>query len=258
MEKVKMNLIPTEKSTVSLSLSDFTILIYGGVKIGKSSFCSKFPRAFFIDANSGLGGLPVFKTKKVIETWEEVIQVCKELKSPENKKRFDVVIIDTIEELYDMCLLYVCQQLQQSGVTHPSDINNGKGDFGKTWKEVNKELGRCLRSLAAWGYGRVLISHARDKDKPEDTKIYYRPNLGKGAMNYVTSMANLILYFTHEMIDRKVKGTTEIRRVNTRVIRTLPTIKYMAGCHEINGKVLPDPMPLDFDNFIACFNKLIA
>ena len=250
-----MSLIPTERSGVSRSLSDFTILIYGSPKIGKSSFCAKFPKALFIDLNSGLNGFDIYKTP-VVTSWSQMLEIYKELKEPENRNKFDWIIFDTFPELYDLCLPAVTKAT--TGCSHPADVNNGRGDCGKTWKEITKRITNLIKGLASLGYGRILIAHVKEKETDFQTKItteYHKPNLGTGVGNSMASMSNMILYFRNEMMDSG--QPPNIIRKNFRVIRTKSSSKYLAGCQEINGKILPDPLPLDYEKFMGAFNELI-
>lgn len=250
-----MELVPKEKSIVSRTLSDYSTVIYGVAGIGKSSFGANFPKAYFIDTNSGLGGLAVYKSP-VITSWNQIIAIGMKLKTPEFQEFYDTVIIDTIEELYDLCLLYVCEQ---QGVEHPSDINQGKGDFGKTWKEVIKELNRFLKSLQVWGYGRVLISHVKEYTAPGSTEVIYRtPNLSGTALTSISSMSNLILYFRNERKQVQNVKTKVVSIQENRVIKTLPTTRYLAKCHEVKGRILPETIPLNYDIFMEHFNVLVS
>jgi len=248
-----MNLIPTEKSGVNRSIKDLTILIYGPPGIGKSSTCAKFPNVFFLDFNSGLGGLDVLKSP-VITKWEQVQQIYAELKQPKNKERIDWVVIDLVEEMYDIVLTYVSKK---KDVEHPSDINDGKGDFGKTWKEITKEISMLIRSLAVLGYGRILISHVRDKDTPNDTSKYLRPNLSKSVCTTISSMSNITLLFQNERLKGK-NSRGELMYKTVRRIRTIGTTKYAAKCQEVDGRILPDPIPLESGILIQELEKLVG
>lgn len=250
-----MNLVPTEKSGVLRKLTDFTITIYGEPKIGKSDFCSNFPKALFVDLNSGLGGYDILKTP-VITSWNQVLQVYAELKKEENKERYDWIIFDTLLDLYNLCLPAVTRRT--TDCDHPADVNNGRGDYGKTWGEITKEMSNLMRSLAALGYGRILIAHVKEKETDFNTKVvteFCKPNLGPGIGNTIASMSNIILYFRSER--HKIGKPPNQTYEDFRVIRTLSSSNYLAGCQRVNGKVLPDPIPLEYAKFMKAFEWLI-
>lgn len=248
-------LVPMQKSGANRKLSDLTILNYGKPKIGKSSLWAKLPKAFFLDLNSGLGGLDVYKSP-VITTWQQCLDIAKVLATPEKRAFFNWVVVDLIEEAYDMCLLHTCQKVD-SGITHPSDINGGKGDFGKTWKEVTKQLSCFIKYLGSLGYGRILISHVREKDKPTDSTIFCRPNMGNGINTAIMGLSNVILYSTKETLTRKDNNGL-IQYKEMRVMKTRETLQHMGGCHEIKGNLLPETIPLDYDILMKELHTLIG
>jgi hypothetical protein len=238
----KMNLIPTEKSKIEAGLSNLTLFIFGEPKIGKSSFCSQIPRALFLNTDAGLGGLEVFSTP-IITDWSQVVQVVNELSKQENKEKFDVIIIDTIEKLYLMAMDHVCSQLN---VSYPGDKGAG---FGKGWKILNEQMYRVITKIRSLGYGVVMISHTKEMEVEEPIKVKYVPNLGDSVRKVLTGMSDMILFFRGEPQMVKNSQTGEVRRVSKRVIRTRSSVYYEAGCRQKGGNILADPIPLDYGVF---------
>ena len=146
--KEKPSLLPTETTPPVSDLSNLIIFLYGGIKIGKSTFASKFPGALFLATEPGLGSLDVFQ--KDIETWDNMKAVCNELYRGDHK--FKTIVIDTADNLYKMCEAHICEQ---HGIVHESDL-----DWGKGWALVNNEFRRVLTTLAQMPEGLILTSHS--------------------------------------------------------------------------------------------------
>ena len=62
--------VPTQKTPPQVDLANQTILVYGPVKIGKSSFCALSDSALFLATKAGLNHLNVYQIP--IKTWEEL------------------------------------------------------------------------------------------------------------------------------------------------------------------------------------------
>ena len=55
--------LPTEKSKPSSRLGDYTWLIYGAKKIGKTSLVAQFPETLILSFEPGTKALEVFQTR---------------------------------------------------------------------------------------------------------------------------------------------------------------------------------------------------
>jgi hypothetical protein len=220
--------LPTEKSAASLSPDRVKALLYGPPKIGKSTFASKInpEHTLFIATEPGLGSLEVYEAP--VTTWAEFRAVGGEL--AKDPKHFEVVVIDTVDELYRMCSDHVCAEL---GIKHPSDA-----DYGKGWAAVSDEFRLRVGKLAGLGLGVWFVSHAEDREvkKKVGTKTVTQPTLSGQARKFLTGFVDFIFLATWE-------GDEEN---DVRVLRT-----QGAEHHEAGGRVpeaatpLPDPLPLD-------------
>lgn len=232
-----MTLLPTEKSIPSTSLEDYTVLIHGAPKIGKSTWCSQIPNALFLDMEAGLTALEVYKTP-LIENWETFLEGCVEI-SGTNK--FNAVVIDTVERAYQLCLTYVCTK---RGIEHPGTV---KKDFGAAWSAVTNEFYRVLTKLASLPIGLFLISHSKGVEVETRTETYTRmiPNLSEGVRKCLTQTVSTILYFTQ----RKTKDGIE------RIICCHPSLYYEAGTRIQQLKNIPEVMPMDYTAFASLFSS---
>ena len=234
-----MNL-PTQKTPPQVDLANQTILVYGPVKIGKSSFCALSDSALFLATEAGLNHLNVYQIP--IKTWEDLLAACAELVV--GKHNFKTVVVDTLDNAYKMCSEYICEK---HGIKHESDLGYGKG-----FALVNTEFHRVLNKLSLLPYGLFLISHTQEKEIEERTGKYtrYMPNLPDKARKTVAGMCDMVLYFDSEDEtddDGKVK--------QKRIIRTKPTRYYEAG--DRTGK-LPEIIEMDYEKFLIAYKLAVS
>ena len=83
--------LPVEKKKPSVDLWNYTILLYGESKIGKSTLLSQIPNVLFLNTGGGLEAIECFE--QPITTWEEFLQTGKDI--IEGKHEFKVIAIDT-------------------------------------------------------------------------------------------------------------------------------------------------------------------
>ena len=213
---------------------DLLAIIYGDIKIGKSSWCAKAPGAFFILTEPGHNYLRT--RRQSIVDWRQFLEVCAALATP--SADIQNVVIDTVDNLYSMCSAHVCRE---KGIEHESDLNYGKG-----WSFVSGEFKRAINRLAMLPYGIYFISHSRPLEIETRTGKITKmsPSLPKGGRTFILGLVDLVLYATAEDED-------------TRVIHTQPSVEFEAG--DRTGR-LPATLPLlpkddhsDFQYFIKAF-----
>lgn len=158
-EKLSLRL-PQEPSHASDDLSDYTGLLYGLKKIGKTSMCQYFDGAFFMMLEPGAKAMAVYQTvdedgkPRVVRSWAEFKEWVKLL---EKDKRFKIIIVDPVDRLYRLCEKAVCQKL---AISHPSEEEWGKG-----WGAVRDEFDEwVLGRLMNMGKGVIFISHAKEAE----------------------------------------------------------------------------------------------
>lgn len=235
-----MTPLPTEKSPRTLSPDRVKALLYGPPKIGKSTFVSHInpDHTLFISTEPGLGSLEVFESP--VTNWTEFREVGAEL--AKNRKQFEVVVIDTVDELYRMCADYVCAQL---GVKHPSDAEYGKG-----WAAVADEFRLRVGKIAGLGLGVWFISHAVDRE--------VNARVGKKTVTQST-LSGQGRQFLIGFVDFIFLATWEGEEGETRILRTQGSAHHEAGGRTPEGaKPLPDPLPFDADRLREEMAKSLA
>lgn len=228
-------MLPTKKTAPKTDLTDFTILVHGKQKYGKSTFCSMAPDALFLATEPGLNSLETYQVP--ITSWDDLLAAAGEI--AQGNHSFRTIVIDTIDLAYRMCADHVCRRAK---VEHESDLT-----FGKGFALVNNEFYRVLTKLGHLPYGLVLISHSQDREVETRTGKVVRtiPTLPDKARKIVLGMVDMILY-----VDLEPVAGPEGRPETRRVIRTKPSLTYEAG--DRTGR-LPEVLDLDFAKFVEAF-----
>ena len=234
-----MALIPTKKTAPTTRFEDMITLVYGAPKIGKSTFCSGFEDALFLDTEIGLKSLSIYRVG--IDSWEtfeaaytELLQMKKAGKLP-----FKTLIFDTVDNLYMLCTNYVCKQ---NNFKHPSDLGYGKG-----WDMVFKTFNGAMQAYRSLDLGMVYVSHVSLSEIETRVGKYTRADvsLSGQANKAIVPTCDFILYATTE---------SDKDGAEKRILRTKPSKHWNAG--DRTGK-LPENLPLDAKEFLKAFNEAI-
>lgn len=143
--------LPTERSSPVKKLGGYTILLFGRKKIGKTCLASQFPNAMFLMFEPGGKALSIYQES--MTSWRKFVRFVDLLIED---KKFNTVVLDTVDFAYDSCLEYVCSML---GIDHPADAGYGKG-----WNAVKQEFIKQLKRLMNSGKGIIFISHQKEKE----------------------------------------------------------------------------------------------
>ncbi|HOY62652.1 MAG TPA: ATP-binding protein [bacterium] len=229
---------PTPKKN---DLRSLTVLLHGGKKIGKSSFCAGMPNVVFAATEPGLGQLEVHQAP--IQSWQDFIDFCNAL--VEEKHGFQTVVIDTINNLYAFACRAVCEKHKVEYV----------GDFkaiGKGHVLANNMFYETMLKLANLPFGVWMIAHSVEKEIETRTEKYLKsvPQLPDKAAGQILGMADLILYADlHEERDENDKPHFR------RVLRTKPSKYFEAG--DRSG-LLPTIIDLDYGKFAEAYTTAVT
>jgi len=178
--------LPEEKSVPREDLGDYTVLLYGEKKIGKTSLAAQFPEALFMMFEPGGKGLSIYQ--QPITNWSEFKEYVRLLKGTD---RFKLVVIDTVDIAYDRCLTWVGKR---EGFVHPNDAN----DFGKSWQLVMKEFQSVIYDLIGTGRGVLFTSHSKETEFTEASGAKYNkvvPTMSGQVQKFVTGFVDIIGYY---------------------------------------------------------------
>lgn len=228
-----IDLMNLQKNKISRDLGSYMCFYYGNSKVGKSTLASKLygDDALFVATEKGYNALNVFAVD--LTSWNETSGLLRQLKMPEIKEKFKVIVIDTVDILFDLATSYI---LKINGCTDLSDK-----PFGKLYGEVDKIFNEFLLSITRLGYGLALIGHAKTQSKlakkgnNEVESDYTIPSLARRGYQIVAAMVDNIFYIT---IEEDEDGNQK------RVLKTRATNEYFAGSR---FKYLPETILLDAD-----------
>lgn len=174
------------------------IWIYGRPFCGKTTFANQFPDPLMIntDGNIRYVDAPYIRIRdevvvqgrqtKKTPAWVMFKDVVAELEKKQNS--FRTIVVDLLEDIYEYCRLYMCEEM---GISHESD------DSFRAWDKVRSEFLNTLKRLMALDYENiVLISHedtSKDITKKGGDKVTsIKPSLQDKVADKVSGMVDVV------------------------------------------------------------------
>lgn len=240
-----MDLTAIKPNVVSKSVASYTNLIYGVPKIGKTTLASKiYNERTIIGATEKGYKLLEGAMIQDITTWRDWLTFIGQLSKPEVKEMFDVVLVDTVDLLWDLAEKYV---LSMNKVKKLNEV-----PYGALYQELDKTFADSLNTIERLGYTLAFISHSKEESKE-------RPNLDENGMQKVEDDGTLSVIEYKRMVpslnkrglgivSKKVDNILFCNMVlgrdgkEHRAILTRDTLEYQAGTR---FKTLPAVLPLD-------------
>ena len=187
--------LPNAASEPSTEFADYSSLIYGDRKIGKTSLCSMFPDAFFFMFEPGGKALRIHQ--KPMPDWVHFLAYLDLLEATD---QYRTLIIDTADCMYDRSFEYCCAK---HGFDHPSD----EDDFGASWGKIEDEFSRAINRLLNMDRGVIFISHAKEvTQKSRYGQKYTRivPTMPNQANKVLTSVVDNWFYYEYKNSHRQL------------------------------------------------------
>ena len=172
------------------------IWVYGAPFSGKTTFATKAPdhyvlstdgNAQYVTDNYKVISDQVTKSGRIINrklAWEVFKE---ELETLEAGTKYKTIIVDLLEDTYEMCRIYMYNKL---GITHESD------DSFRAWDKVRTEYLSTMRRLMNLPYDIVLISHedtSKDITKKSGENITaIKPNITDKVANKIAGMVAMV------------------------------------------------------------------
>lgn len=232
-----MDLLAIEPHKISTDLSSYVTLIYGTPKAGKSSFMHKaFGKdALFVATEKGYLGLAGVMAVDT-PNWKTFRDVIKQLKKPEVQAKFKVIVIDTVDLLYDMAIKHI---IMINGVDKLGDI-----PFGGGYKLVDDLFRDALLEIQGLGYGMAFISHSTSITNEDTGNTKYTPSLNKRGAGIINKMVDTIGF---AYLKQGENG-------EERVLYLRETLAFTAGTR---FAYMPPVIPLDANTFKEEMSKAI-
>lgn len=219
------------------------VLVYGGEKVGKSTFAAGAPRPVFLGAEDGTERLDVERLQPT--TWEEALAWVGDLATDPHE--YKTLVVDPLGWFETM--------VHNSITGGNGSIEEYGGGFGKgytaavgKWREMLFALEKCWR---ARGMNIILVAHSQVKtfNNPEGP-AYDRYELAMNAKSagLLKQWADAVLFARLEVFAKAEKGQ-KARGFSSgaRVIHTSPCAAYDAGARW----KLPEQLPLSWDDFFG-------
>lgn len=226
------------------------IVVYGSGGVGKSTFAANAFKPIFLPFEDGLSGIeaeafPLLRT--VADTEAALDALLNE------KHEYQTVVLDSLDWLE---AIVHAQVAADHGKKSVEDLGYGKGyvEALTYWRRI---LDR-ISALRARGMAAILIAHSEIKryDDPQSEaydRIVLKLHRLASALVIewadVLGLAQLETQIKKENVgfQNRARGITTGRRI----LRTNETPAYLAK----NRYSLPDPLPLDWESFIAAFQS---
>lgn len=236
-----IDLLQIQPHKVSRDLSGYITYIYGPAKVGKTSLAAQADNCLLIATERGynaIGGIRAID----VTSWSEMRQVYRELKKPEVKAQYKVLIVDTIDLAAKYCTTYICSQ---NNIQDLSELGYGKGHA-----KMRSEFENIFNSLTQMGYSVIFISHAQDKiiTRPDGTE-YSRivPSLSPDKVN--TIVENMADIYGYAHFSKDAEGNP------IRVLTLRSNDDSIAcGCR---FRYIEPEIPLGYKSLVDALNKAI-
>jgi len=256
-----INLHELELNIPTTNFGEFSTLIAGQPKIGKSEFCTKFDKPLILDFEEGTKGKVVYRIP--IKKWIEVKQVVKQLTSDLTlKEKYQTVCFDTVNYTFSALKQYAMDTYQE-GTDKVIDTFN-KIPYGGGWEILENEFKTTVNNLKRAGYGVVFVAHIKDKTYNRDLEDEYTkivPDLTDRERNIVSAMVDFLLTagFETEIVEPAVKNKdgkiVKSAVINNKRILYLRTNNNVeAGFRWAN---VPEKIDFDYDELKKVFEAAV-
>ena len=235
------DLLNLQPNKVSTGLDNYNSMIYSLPKSGKTTFAyqSFGQECLFLACENGYGALSGVMAVDITK-WGDFVALNKQLKMPEIKAKFKVLVIDTVDIMHKYAVKQICQR---EGVQALGDIPHGKG-----YAMVDDLIFDMIKNWENLGYKMFFISHAKEKTEklPTGGEIQkYIPSVERRTLNIVSKFVDNILF---GYITINAEGQEE------RTIFTRETLSYSAGSR---FSKLPSQIPFNASEFKRVWEKAI-
>jgi len=194
-EEIESITLSTRTTVPMTKLGDYSMLIFGEKKIGKTTLAARFPKAHFLMTEPGGKSLRIHKGD--IPHWRHFLKYLELFE--QDPKGFETIVIDTVDELYNLCFKYMCEE--KLLIEHPHDEN----DYGKSWGKIKEEFTSSMRRLFILPMGCIIISHAEEREINTLSGGKFNrlvPTMAKQANEFLTGIIDIWAYYGYDGQDR--------------------------------------------------------
>jgi hypothetical protein len=206
--------LPTEKTQINKDFKSQKFLMLGSAGIGKSAFWASDPKALFIETESGLNALEVFKLS--IRSWQDLREAYTALKLSADSGKFpyDIIIVDTVDRLVDFAqeetIARAKEFYKKIEINTIGDLPQGAG-----WYKVKEMVMGFFNRLELLPCALALIAHS-DIKRIKDTNSEFDKNtisIGGQLGDDILALPDHTLHIESHRIGDRIQ----------RVVYTIPT-----------------------------------
>lgn len=267
-----IDIFNVEPVKVSVNPADYSTFIYGVPKIGKTTLAYDLykERGLFLateDRHKTLAGANVIR----LTSWVDYLTVMGQLRQPQAKELYDVIIVDTVENLYNMLEKFVAAKHKESKVGERKDI------WGADWTDLKNMWKNGLNMISEAGFVPCFIAHATEQmvqipasgvlqSDLEGATVELKTVKGEDGntlevyefQKYMPDLKDKVFAPINRMVDNILFANTTLD-VSTgqeqRVIYLRDTLQWLAGSTFENI----DPIiPLDADAYTKAVEKALS
>jgi hypothetical protein len=201
--------LPDKPSELSDDFRDYSMLLHGDKKIGKTSLLAQEPGAYFLEFDPEQRALAILQSQ--MPDWRTFAGYLNELtvRANDGTLAYRTLVIDGVDIMYEACFHHMCKVL---GIEHPHDEN----DYGKSWGKIRSEYERAVRqALNLPGVAPRFICHSQWKEIKtrgggETEKLV--PILKKQAEEVLVGLVDIWAAYTYDGRERVlvIKGDEQI------------------------------------------------
>ncbi len=149
-ERIKVS-IPTKLSEPSANLREYSVLIHGEKKIGKTTLFAQEKNALFLEFDPPQRALRILQ--RHVPDWPHFMAYIDLME--QRPGNIETLIVDGADLCYQVCFDWCCKKL---AIVHPHD----EKDYGKSWRFIRDTFeGAMLRILSLDGIAARFICHSK-------------------------------------------------------------------------------------------------
>lgn len=226
--------LPKSRSKKELNHLKKKYLWYGQPKSGKSTTAANFGddtnKMLFFASEPGHSELEIYKWERSDghqpQCWQDFVDCCRELYATD-KHDFKLLVIDTVDILWNWCTEYICKM---NDISHPSEMG-----FGKAYQAISYEFSNVCNKLGQRGIGFIFISHMKEYEVQIGPRkeSCIGTTLSSGAQKFIHGFVDYIWFFNQTQEGKRYILTDRHNNIT-------------AGSRgDISEKPLPLKMPMD-------------
>lgn len=217
----KLDLLGLEKEDVVGSLKGIVEVWVSTNNCGKTYNASKIDNVLLVSTEAGGRGVNCHKVK--LTAWGEFMEVVKQLTDPktleEMQEKFEVVVIDTLENMVMLSDSAVCRSY---GVTTLGDITGKANGYVVSRTQISTAVAK----LTSASYRVIFLTHEEEIEETDEiTGATYKFKIPKGSNNekssarFIRDMADFVVYLKPNPYDvendREVLSTAIYKRTSS-------------------------------------------